>query len=280
MKKVLSALALGASLTLGGVAMAEEAAPNTGALTFSGGMDFVTSYVFRGYEIQDTGFLAQPYFQLSAKMYESDAITISPYVGIWNSLQDNQKNAGDSNWYESDIFAGVQYKLPGGFSLTSIFTMYTYPGQASENVQELGLKVGYDDTEIMKKNNVPFAVKPYAAFYREILNDNDVDEAQYFELGIAPTFALGDTGMTLAIPVTAGFSPDGYYQDEDGHNESFGFFSVGAMVSYPLPVPAKFGSWTVTAGVTYYSMSAKSAELANDDDDSEISGILGLGFSY
>ena len=39
------------------ISAAEEAAPNTGALSLTGNVDYVTSYVFRGYEREDTGLI-------------------------------------------------------------------------------------------------------------------------------------------------------------------------------------------------------------------------------
>jgi len=102
------------------------------------------------------------------------------------------------------------------------------------------------------------------------------DEGVYYEVGIAPAIPLGP--VTLSFPITAGFGSNDFYGSattknvyDDGvfvgtettiHDEAFGFFSAGAQVSYALKfVPECLGTWTVSAGYTYYYLGAGTSDF-------------------
>ena len=261
---------------------AEASDRNTGGLTLSGGVDYVSAYFFRGYNQEDTGLILQPYATVTAELASNDDLTLNAYVGIWNSFHENKTLAGatgPSTWYESDLFGGVDF-IFGKFTIGTIYTFYTYPNGAFNTIQEIGFKVAYDDTELMEEMNVPFALKPYAAVYFETGDGNGTEDT-YAELGVAPSFALGESGITLAVPVALGLSVDDYYLDDTGDNETLGYGSVGLFASVPLPVGEKYGSWTLTGGVQYIYLFADSAELTNDGgDNDEILGKVGVSFAY
>jgi hypothetical protein len=100
--------------------------------------------------------------------------------------------------------------------------------------------------------------------------------------------------VTLTFPITAGFGSNDFYGSaqskhltnaelfgEDGaealgledddfsgvdsvkiDNESFGFFSAGVTASYNLAfIPECYGTWTVTAGYTYYYLGAGTSDF-------------------
>src|SRR5215218_10532399 len=69
-----------------GTPQAEPADPNTGGLTLTGGVDYVTSYFFRGYNQEDTGLIFQPYVTITATLVSNDNFTLNGYVGTWNSF--------------------------------------------------------------------------------------------------------------------------------------------------------------------------------------------------
>lgn len=276
MHRKLAAALLGV-VAFSGLTKAEEAAPNTGALSLTGGIDYVTAYYFRGINQEDSGLIVQPYLTLSAAVYKTDALSITPYVGVWNSLHEHETAGGDGNLYETDWFGGVDFKF-GDWTLGAIYTFYTSPSDAFSTIEELGFKLSYDDTNLMKKLGVPLALKPYVAWYIE--TDDEATEDQYFEIGITPSVALPNTPVTLSFPLAAGFSPDGYYFNNRGNNESLGFVSAGVQASMPLGEPGKFGAWTLTAGVSYIHLFADSLEAVNDDDDSAWVGKLGVSFAY
>lgn len=280
MKKLLLGLAAGAvALSVPTMAMAEDAGPNTGAFSFSGGATYVTSYMFRGYNNGDSGKIIQPYLQLNTESMKADTVTFSPYIGTWNSFQDADASGKlDNYWYESDIYGGVDIAF-GEFKITPSYTFYTYP--AGDTTQEFGLKLAYDDTEAMKNAGVPFALAPYIYYALETDHPGG-DENQYLEVGVAPSFELSkDSAVTISVPVVLGMSLDGYYTDADGGNSTFGWGSIGVTASMPLSsIPAKYGSWSLTGGVTYVQLFADSAQASNGDDDWRVVGSVGLGFTY
>lgn len=281
MRKLLASVALAAALVVPGVLRAAEEASekvDISPFSLSAGVDYVTSYVFRGYELTDTGTIIQPFVQLNAKVHESDSLTITPYIGTWNSIQSDYE-PGEGQWYESDIYGGIDFGM-NKFTLGVIYTYYSYPDNAFGTTQEVGVKLSYDDTDASKDIGLPFALKPYAAWYIEISDENG-DQDQYAEVGINPSIAPEDWPVSFNFPIAVGLSPNGYFADDDGSNELFGYASVGAFATYALPISEKFGAWSIYGGATYYFLSADSVQNgAGEDTDYEIVGKVGLTFAY
>lgn len=289
MRKMISSVAIAAALVVPTIVRAADATPatatavaapaaapaaepavNTGALSLSGGMDVVTSYVFRGYEISDTGFIAQPWVQLNAAAYKNENMTITPYIGLWNDVQGTP--VGTNDWQEADVYGGIDCGVDD-FTIGVVYTFYTYPGNIAPTNQELGFKLSYAD-----KTELPFQIKPYAAWYFEVDNPSGV---QYAELGATPTYNIKDTPFSVTVPIAFGFSPDGYFLNNDGNNEPFGYVSIGGYLNYALPVASKWGAWNVYAGLTYYYLNATSArDAAGEDTTYELVGKGGISFSY
>ena len=258
--------------------------PNPGALTLTGGVDWTTAYFFRGYNQDDTGLILQPYATITAALTSNDKFTLNGYVGTWNSFQSEKTGAsgsGPENWYESDLFGGLDFVF-GKFTLGTVYTFYTYPNGAFSTIQEIGFKVSYDDTDF-EKDKLGFALKPYAAIYFETADANGSEDS-YLEFGIGPTFAAGNVGgkpVTLAVPVVLGCSIDDYYLDSSGDNEFFGYGSVGLFASIPLGETGKFGAWTLTGGVQFIELFANSAAVTNDGGKwNEFLGKVGVSFAY
>ncbi|MGB7158321.1 MAG: hypothetical protein WBD40_09670 [Tepidisphaeraceae bacterium] len=265
------------------VVVEEPAGPNAGSLALTGGLDFTTAYFFRGYLQEDQGLIAQPYLNLYFDISDSEANPITGYVGMWNSFHEEKTGADDGSfgaWYESDLYAGVDAGLGGGFTLGAIYTIYTYPNGAFDSIEEIGFKLSYDDTD---KWGLPFALRPYAAVYFET-KDNNGSEDTYLEIGIAPTVYTfneeGDAPIAIAVPVTVGMSLDDYYFDDSGDDEFLGYFSVGVAASMPLPIPSSYGAWSLNGSVTWLQLLADGLETANNDDSTEIIGKLGVSFAY
>jgi len=258
--------------------------PNTGALTFTGGLDWTSAYFFRGYNQEDTGLILQPYATVTAALVSNDNFTLNGYVGTWNSFQSKHTGAsgnGNSDWYECDLFGGLDFVF-GKLTLGTVYTFYTYPSGAFQTIQEVGFKVSYDDTDF-EKGKLNFALKPYAAVYFET-DDGNGSEDSYLEFGIGPSFSAGSIeghALTLSVPVVLGCSIDDYYLDSNGDNEFFGYGSIGLFASVPLGEPGKFGAWTLTGGVQFIELFADSAEAANDGGKSnELLGKVGVSFAY
>ena len=273
------ALTAAAGLATPAISRAQDDAaedPNTGALSFVGGADYTTAYFFRGYNQEDSRLIVQPYLTGYVNLAESDSLTLNAYAGTWLSLHE-QPSVGDGIIYETDYYAGIDAAF-APFTVGLIYTAYTYPTDAAEEIQEFGLKFSYDDTDLWGGD---FALKPYVAVYKETSDENGSNDT-YMELGIGPSFAAGD--VTIGVPVVVGTSLDDYYLDDDGDDEFLGYISVGVTASMPLPMPARYGDWTLTGGLYGLYLAADNVEDLNEDigngDDVVLIGKVGVSFSY
>lgn len=293
--KIALAAALAAPSFLGSSAFAQDAAAtapkvNTGALTFSGGVDLATSYYFRGYLQENSGFIIQPYFGVATNLVEADDFKVGLSLSTWNSIQTEQTGAdgaGPDAWYENDIYVSLPISF-GNFTVTPSYYLYQYPNGAFDSVQEALVTVSYDDTKLWKDAGVTlyddFALKPYVTVAYE-LSDGNGSEDGYAEVGVAPTYVakFGDYTVPLTIPVALGLSYKDYYLKDDGSNDVLGYLSVGVQGSVPIPesvIPAKYGNWAVTGGAYYMTLFSDSAEVANNDSSNVFWGKVGLTFSY
>ena len=290
--KLVSKLALAAALAVPSFTMAQEG-PNTGALSFSGGVDFVSAYYFRGYLQENAGLIVQPFFGASAKLVESDDVTIGLSLSTWNSIH-SVHSEGDAEtgfsdgggagaWYENDVYASLPISF-GDFTVTPTYYLYQYPNGAFESVQEVALTVAYDDSDLWEgKLYDGFKLSPYITAAYEF-DDGNGSEDGYLELGISPgyTFNAGSVEIPLTFPITLGMSFDDYYTDADGDNEILGYLQAGVQTSIALGsyIPSKYGAWSLNLGGYYQYLFADSAEIVNNDSQHVWWGKVGISFAY
>ena len=200
-----------------------------------------------------------------------------------------QFNSTTRGWYEFDFTAGVSFTFAKNFTFTPSYYTFLSPNDGFSTFQGLNLKLAYDTTDL-----IGFNLGIYAQVLFELENKagTGADEGIYYEVGIAPSFPVGP--VTLSFPITAGFGSNDFYGSaqtkrltnaelfgEDGaeelglddddysgvdsvkiDNESFGFFSAGVTASYNLAfIPECYGTWTVTAGYTYYYLGAGTSDF-------------------
>ncbi len=276
MYRAMAGLVLGAALLTPAATWADEAeapAVNTGALSFSGVVDFTNAYYFRGYLQENDGLIVQPAFTASAALADN----ISIYGGIWNSLHSEQ-TGGDDIWYEADLYAGIDFDL-APFTVGLNYTLYTYPNGAFDAIHEASIKLAFDDATLYSEGNAPVVFNPYLLLAYE-LGDGNGSEDTYLEAGVAPSFPLGDSGLEISVPISLGMSVDDYYVDADGSNEFLGYGTIGLATSIPLPMPAKYGEWNLNASIKYLYLFADGLEAANEGDANELIGTVGVSFAY
>jgi len=149
------------------------------------------------------------------------------------------------------------------------------PANLWHNVQELAVKVSFDDSGALGKG----ALKPYGLVAFE-LGDGGADgvseKGTYVELGIAPGYSADKA--SIAFPIKIGLSAKDYYEfgGEDG---KFGYFSVAAIATVPIN-----SNWNVHGGgeLQLYGDKLRSVNGYGDSHDRRYTGIasIGIGFSY
>lgn len=263
--------------------------PNPGALTLSGGYDFLNRYMFRGLRQNSTEIAMWPWFDLGIAAYSGDGglKSVSVNAGTWNSLHTGDTGLdGPSGtlWYESDVYATLGFGFGGGVSLSTTYTAYTSPNAMFSTVKEIMVKLAVDDTAVLGKG----AVKPYVLVAQEFdatdismvtglpgQADGGLGAGTYLELGIAP--GCSGARASLAVPVKVGLSLSEYYEAA-GSDSTFGYFSIAGMVTVPVGGTTKFGSWNVHVGAEYQRLGADGVFNAGRNNQGIVSG--GIGFTY
>lgn len=253
---------------------------NTGALTFTGGVDVPSVYVFRGIvREQDPKITVSPFGNLAIALrgdsgrQSSDSGRVILNIGIWNSLQTG--SSGSSGFtehahYEEDFYAGLSFGLGQRLTVAAAYTAYTSPNFQFDTVKEASVKVAHADW-----------LRPYAFFASE-LGDHGLDEGlhtgTYVEVGAGPR--LGGLGKaSLTVPVRLGASLKDYYE-LNGTDQRFGFLSVGGTLTMPLGfVPARFGAWQIHGGGEFYAL-GEFAKAANAGKSTKLVGTFGVGLVY
>lgn len=228
------------------------------------GINVVSQYVSRGLILENQGPIIQPYADLYFKLYEGQGFLnqVQINLGIWNSFHGEKTDAGavsggsstTRSWYECDLTAGVSFTFGKNWTFTPSYYTFLSPADAFSTFQGLNLKLAFDDTDFLGK----FALHPYVQVLFELENKagSGPDEGVYYEVGIAPSRPVGP--VTVTLPVTAGFGSNDFYGSLNRRtgqieNEAFGFVSSGVNVAYELAfIPKSYGTWTATAGYTYY----------------------------
>ncbi len=252
--------------------------PNTGAMTFTGGIDFLNAYHFRGIPQDESGLIMWPYGDLGFALFSGDGgvTSVGLNVGTWNSLHTGDAGLDSPSgklWYESDFYTTLGLGFGGGTSLGITYTAYTSPNGLFSTVKELAFKFALDDSGYLGGA----AVRPYVLLARELGDaqaDGGLEAGTYLELGVAPGYAT--SGVSLAVPVKVGFSLGDYYESFDG-DETFGFFSLAGIVTVPFTsMPTTFGTWNVHGGIEYLRLGERNQTFGANN----VIGSVGIGFSY
>lgn len=252
------------------------------------GINVVSQYVSRGLVFENQGAIIEPYADLYFKLYSSEGFLneITLNLGIWNSFHSRHTDAGAVNgsgtsstrsWYEFDFTAGLSFTFADKFTFTPSYFTFLSPNDGFSTFQGLNLKLAFDDSDMLGA----FALNPYVQVLFELENKagSGPDEGIYYEIGIAPSVPLGP--VTLSFPINAGFGSDSFYQ---GSDLTYGFTAVGAAASYTIAsIPECYGTWTASAGATYYHLSSdsglKTFNVNNVRDEGHTEWVFSGGLS-
>jgi len=226
---------------LGIGSMALAGALSASAADVGLGIDFASSYIFRGFTLND-GWVAQPGLEVSGL----HGFT----VGTWANF-DLEDNTGGSpsggDFSEVDLY--VSYAIPvEGFGLSIGLTEYTYPRGGAE-ISEDGTSVEPIDADrelnlILSLDDVPLA--PTFGVYYGL--DGVIDKSVYLELGLSHEEALTED-VAASIGLTVGYvEPD---QGDSGLNHA----TISAGLGY------KFAS----LGVIYVVETDDDVQKINED---------------
>lgn len=263
-----------------------SAAPNTGRLSFSGGVDITTAYFFRGILQERNGFIIEPYGEMGVALYkgEGDWSGLSLFGGTWASLHSQETNHTASSldaFYELDWYGGLQAQFMDNKVTTRAFYIaYTSPSDAFKTVQEVDLSAALDDSEWLGA----FALKPSVLFATETENSAmGPERGEYLELGVAPSYPIVDSEtmpVTLTFPIKLGLSLDDYYEVSEDNEDTFGYASTGAKLSFPLSfIPEDYGAWSASGGVNVLYLGTNTKKI-NDNDNIWVVGTWGVSMAY
>ena len=255
---------------------------NRGAIRFRGWIDAPTVFVFRGIvQEADPKLTLFPYGEIGIALSSGNGSSgdLRLYVGVWNSLNTGSSGSGGPLkrlHYAEHFYATLAIGLPAGLTVAPAFRAITSPNGAYHSVREIDLSVSKAG-----------AIAPYGFLAFELSDKGQLDDGgkkgSYLEVGAAPNFGLPFARARLAVPVKAGFGLNNYYElfgnDLAFHDHPFGFFDVGAMVTAPLSVPARFGRWNVHGGVDFLAF-GDTTKAFNDGDAQKTVGTVGVGLAY
>ncbi len=102
-------------------------------------------------------------------------------------------------------------------------------------------------------------MKPYALFAFEFDTDagrgqadGGLNAGKYLELGVAPGYSA-DSAPALPFRSNSA-SASVTTTSSDGVDHTFGFFSIGGLVTVPLGGTTSLGAWNVHGGVEYQAL--------------------------
>jgi hypothetical protein len=275
-------LALGVALTLtvaAGTASAQDD-PNPGAITLTTGVDFPSVYFFRGIRQEaDPKFTMFAFGDVGIALFSGDnGRSASVNFGVWNSLHTGTSGTGADpkkpSHYEEDFYAMLNLGVGKGITISPFYTAYTSPNGSFGTVKEFAFKVAHASR---------FAPYGIVAFELSGQADGGSEEGTYAEIGVAPSFPLGEKGITAAVPLKLGFSLSDYYE-ANGKDNGFGYFDIGVLFTVPFSTaPTKFGTWNLHGGVDFFALGDGTKYFNVKDgtpEGSQVIASIGIGMTY
>ena len=248
------------------------------------GVSMVSEYISRGLVLENQGAIAQPYLDLYFKLYEGTGFinSVTAQLGFWSSIhshvQPDNSTSSTRNWYEFDWTPTIAVTFAKNFTLSLAYFEFDSPADSFNTARSINASLAYNDTDLLGA----FALHPHVTVLHELSAPGYAGlgaDGMYYEVGIAPGYTFSPKSsypLTLTVPVTAGFGSNNFYA-----GDSFGFVSGGLTASVPLAfIPAGYGTWTATAGATYYHLGGNvaNATASGHEDQYVFSGTVGLAF--
>jgi hypothetical protein len=232
--------------------VAQAAEPVESKVSFSGGLDFSSHFISFGADVWGGGNDPSPfssrstvfaYGTLSAKITDE----IGGFVNVWTDLNDNTDSAIGGPIQEIDLNAGLTYTWDK-FTFGAAHNYWLYAG---DNENAIEITAAYNDAG--SYGDLDLALNPSLLFHWRYNGQGEQSNSLVVQLGIRPTVytALKDSDypITFAVPTNIALFTDDY----QGGTSGLGYFNVGVVAGVPLAfVPAEYGSWSASAGITYW----------------------------
>jgi len=228
-------------------AAAPEASPK---VTTTGGIDFPSLYMFRGFRQEgDPKLTVQPFIDFAIAGND----TASFNIGLWNSAHTGSLKDAGLGWYETDFYLAATVQ-----NVKATYTAYTYPKADNATVHELMLSTTFDHM-----------LAPSVGVAFEFSKANGADKGIYLEFGVAPTVTPDDAKATVTFPVKVGLSLKDYYGED-----TFGYLALGPSVIVPVA-----DHFDIHGNLTVYAL-GDVTKAVNNDKRGQVTGTVGLGFSF
>jgi hypothetical protein len=242
-------------------------------LTVEGSFDCPSAYIFRGYNIHDTGVQAQPSLTFSTDLVQG-ALTITPSVGLWTNL--TSQAFGHGRWKhcdELDLMGAVAF-LTAGTSCQITYFSYSSPSHFAGRVTELGVTLSREPTEETPRSA---SLCPHFGIFQELSDAETHNLGTYIEAGLEPRLdlAVADTSVVVSFPVTWGGGFNSYYTEAGGRSTPGGYVAAGLRASYPL-----LGTLDLQGEVDLYHLISDSVREANHGRTTLFVMALGVGCSF
>lgn len=256
-----------------------QATPESHPVTTTG-VDVLTAYVFRAIPQETQGTVVQPYVELALPLLGKTDSTVRLNLsgGIWSSAHTGptgapQDSGAMASWYEADVYAKATLVVASQLTLAGTYTLYSSPIAAFKSVQELALALDWQDRgrwQILDGRFLGFS--PGIVVANEIYGTaSGTKKGTYLGAALKPALAVvrdGPVTIICTVPLELHASLKHYYDDDTG-GDTVGAMVAGLVVTANLGfIPARLGSWSVTAGARAYRLGSRMA--AKTDRDSNI----------
>lgn len=262
-----------------GVAEESEASADGWPLKVSGGLDFASSYFFRGYLQADHGLIMQESLNLFTVCPCGEGVIVRPYVSFFNS---SHFGSGNPMSGMADAMVGATATWHG-LIVDARYAYYNTNPTMFSNVHEVGAKASFDVLTLFETNEIPdsFSLRPFAGIYGKVFDEKGTENA-YLDIGFEPAWRFEWAGQKVgvALPLDWGLGVDGYYLNSNGGNTTLGYFSTALTATMSLPKRAHCGDWFLNASVQYLHLTADNLVSINHGNRDAVIGKVGLAFVF
>lgn len=275
-------LALGSLLLMPGLAstvLGDDAPPSKFHAVSN--FEFADKYLTpRGMIVHDDGIAFQWLALGLLNVYHAETFVsdVTLVGGVWNDFSSEGVSVhapfGSSpttSYVEIDPIAGVSVSFAKQLKLDVTYTAFAMQILDIGTSHHLETKLSLDDTPWLKS----FALHPYVLYWQELdgkataaqvpyvvfTEDSGPGSSHYFELGIAPGYTFGDSGVKLEAPMRITLPDSDFYGEYYDESSAIGLYEVGVKATIPLKfIPAGYGFWNFHAGFKYMKFEDKNLQ--------------------